>query len=264
MFNIQVKGMEELRAQLAGFSDRRFNAAIATAMTRTAVALRQQLVRDLNTYIDRPTPYTVRALKYTAASADKLTAYVGFDVNTITDIGGAATGYRRGETPASNYMTPQIQGGERHLKRAEVLLRAAGHLPAGYLTVPGHGARIDSYGNMERGQIIQILSQLRITALAGTTRNLSFEARKSINAQRKAGGRFFVLPVGGTAAPGVYQREFSGRGITPVLIFVRRATYRKRFDFYGIGQRFAEQRLQIEVRRSIAEHVQRLAAKGPA
>jgi hypothetical protein len=165
-------------------------------------------------------------------------------------------------TPATHYLLPQVRGGERGLKRAEQQLRMAGHLPGGYVTVPGQGARLDRYGNMERGQWIQILSQLRIPTVSGFTRNMPFDARKQIAAQRKAGGRFFVVPPGGRIAPGVYQREFAGMGITPVLIFVKRAAYQRRFDFDGIGNRFAAQRLPVEMRRSIDEHIARLAARG--
>jgi hypothetical protein len=115
---------------------------------------------------------------------------------------------------------------------------------------------------MSRGQIIQILSQLRITMTAGYTRNMAFDARRQISAQRKAGGRFFVMPVGGKVQPGVYQRELIGSSITPVLVFVRQPQYRKRYDFFGKAQALADERMPVELRRSLSEHVARLATKG--
>jgi hypothetical protein len=90
---------------------------------------------------------------------------------------------------------------------------------------------------MSRGQIIQILSQLRITMVAGHTRNMPLDARKQISAQRKAGGRFFIVRPGGKTKPGIYQREFMGRSVTPVAIFVRRTTYRAKFRFYEVADR---------------------------
>lgn len=262
MLNIQIKGLDQLRRQLDGFSDRRFAAAVATALTRTAVAVRGHMQGVVQSTFDRPTPHTVRQIRYVAASADRLAAAVGFDISAITDIRGTVQRFESGtDTPASKYLAAQVTGGDRRLKRAEVLLRAAGHLPDGYVTVPGQGARLDAYGNMERGQLIQILSQLRISAVAGHTRNMSHDARKQITAQRRAGGRFFVVPPGGRVQPGVYQREFTGRNITPVLVFVRGARYRARFDFYGIARGQAEQRLQLELRRSFDEHAARLKAR---
>ena len=97
-----------------------------------------------------------------------------------------------------------------------------------------------------------MLSQLRITLVAGYTRNMAFDARKQIRAQRKAGGRFFVVQPGGKMTPGVYQREFTGRNIAPVFVFVKATAYRRRFDFYGHGRRVAVERWSINVGRAFA------------
>lgn len=263
MLTLRVQGLDEARRSVEGFSDRRFAAAVATALTRTAASIRTDLQREAKAVFDRPTPYTLRQLRYVGATAANLTAAVGFDIAAVTDIRGTVQRFAAGsDVPSSKYLQPQVAGGGRRAKRFEVLLRAAGHLPAGYVTVPGQGAAIDAYGNMSRGQLIQILSQLRITAEAGYTRDMSFDARKQLAAQRKAGGRFFVIPVGDRrAAPGVYQREFAGRGITPVIMFVRAARYTPRFDFYGIASRLGAQRFPAELQRALAEHQARLGAR---
>ena len=253
MLTVKIKGMDQLRAQLDGFSDRRFAAAVATALSRTASALKVHYQGKLHDIFDRPTPYTLNSLFVKPAKADDLVAAVWFKDDRAASQGGI---------PATKYLMPQVRGGDRGLKRVERQLNMAGHLPDGYVTVPGQGARIDQYGNMERGQLIQILSQLRITAVSGFTRNMAFDARKQISAQRRAGGRFFVMPVGGRAAPGVYMREFTGRNITPVLMFVKRAAYQRRFDFDGIGQQFVNDRLPGEMRRAFDEHKARMAARG--
>lgn len=253
MIQVKVNGMDQLRRQFDSFSDRRFAAAIATSLSRTAVALRGHYQQRLPEIFDRPTPFTMNSMFVKPARADDLMAAVWFKDDRAASNQG---------TPATKYMLPHVRGGDRGMKRVEKLLNMAGHLPSGYVTVPGQGARIDQYGNMERGQLIQILSQLRITAVSGFTRNMPFDARKQLTAQRKAGGRFFVMPVGSKVQPGVYQREFMGKTITPVLIFVKRATYQRRFDFDGIGQQFVAQRLPVEMRRSFDEHAQRVAARG--
>ncbi len=256
----------QVRAELAQFSDRRFKAAMATALTRTAVQVRSGIQAELPRALDRPTPYTMRQLRYVPATADRLAAAVGFNVVSVTDERGARIGFRDlgpGETPAGKYLQPQIDGGPRRLKRLEVALRAQGALPDGWLVVPGAGATLDAYGNVSRGQVVQVLSQLRIQLVAGTNRNLSTDARKQIAAQRKAGGRFFVIPPGkAKVAPGIYQREFSGRNITPVFVFVRGANYRRRFDFDGLAKRLADQTLPTEVQRAIGENLARLQARG--
>lgn len=261
-----TSNIDEVRKQFAEFSDRRFNAAMATALTRTAVQVRDAVQAEMPRVLDRPTPYTTRQLRYVPAKADRLAAAVGFNVVNVTDERGATIAFRDlgpGETPAGKYLTPQIEGGSRRLKRLEVALRAAGALPDGWLTVPGEGARLDAYGNVSRGQVVQVLSQLRIQLVAGSSRNMSFDARKQITAQRKAGGRFFVVKPGeGKLQPGIYQREFIGRNITPVFIFVRGASYKRRFDFDGLSRRVADATLPQEIDRALAESLSRLRARG--
>lgn len=264
MFSIQVTGIDALRKELEQFSDRRFSAAVATAMTRTAVQVRSAVQTEAARSLDRPTPYTMRQLRYVAATAAKPVAAVGFNIAAIQDVFGSVLRYESlapGSTPAGKYLQHQVDGGQRGLKRMEVALKAAGALPNGWVVTPGQGARLDAYGNVSRGQIIQALSQLRIQLVSGTNRNISTQARKRINAQRKAGGQFFVAPVGGRLQPGIYQRELLGRNITPIFIFVQGARYRRRFDFYGVAQRKVAAVMDGELRRAVHESADRMAGQ---
>jgi hypothetical protein len=260
-----TSNIDEVRQRFAEFSDRRFNAAMATALTRTAVQVRNAVQAEMPRVLDRPTPYTTRQLRYVPARADRLAAAVGFNVVNVTDERGATIAFRElgpGETPAGKYLQPNIEGGGRRVKRMEEALRAAGALPDGWLTVPGQGAKLDAYGNVSKGQVVQVLSQLRLQLLSGSSRNASFNARKQITAQRKAGGRFFVVNPGeGKLQPGVYQREFIGRNITPVFIFVRSANYKRRFDFDGLSRRVADATLPQEIDRALADSLADLRAR---
>jgi hypothetical protein len=200
--------------------------AAALTLTMTGQDVKTAIELDLATMLDRPTPYTMRGFRLYPAKKTNLVAKVTF------------------REDARDYLGAQVEGGERKVKALEKALRTVGHLPTGWVVVPGQGARLDQYGNLDRGQIIQILSQLRITLVAGYTRNLSFNARKQIGAQRRAGGRFFVVKPGGPIHPGVYQRELFGRGITPVLMFVRTAAYKVRLPVDQIGRRVVADRLE--------------------
>ena len=260
--------VREIQAQVERLRDmpQLMRYPLATALTRTAVQVRKAVQDELPRSLDRPTPYTVRQLRYVAAAANRLVAAVGFNVVAISDERGAVLRYQDlgpGETPAGKYLQAQIEGGSRRVKRLEVALRAIGVLPSGWFIVPGAGARIDAYGNVSRGQVVQVLSQLRVQLVAGSTRNMSRVAGKQIAAQRKAGGRFFVTPPGkGKGQPGIYQREFYGRNTTPVFIFVRGAQYRPRFDFYGLSRQVADQTLPREVARAVGEFSGRLLVPG--
>lgn len=252
--DVNLTGLDQVMATLQGMSQRRLNAVLATALTRTAVKVRDGVRATLPQVFDRPTPYTLNSLYLRPATAQRLQAEVGFkDDSPLAD-----------STPATKFLRANVDGGSRRLKRLEVALNAVGALPAGWQVVPGQGARLDAWGNVSRGQVIQVLSQLRITLLSGFTRNMSFNPRQQIAAQRKAGGRFFVVKPGGKRQPGIYQREFTGRNVAPVFIFVKATTYRRRFDFDRIATDIAQRAAPVEFDRAVADHLARLASRAGA
>jgi hypothetical protein len=273
----------QIRAQLQQFSDRQFAASMATALTRTAVKA------DMPRVFDRPTPYTLRQLRYVPATADRLAAAVGFNVARINDERGALVGYRDlgpGETPAGKYLQFQVDGGQRAQKRFERALQLVRILPQGWVAVPGERAKIDQYGNQSVGELRQILSFFDAAELvAGSRQNMGplGRAKRLKGTRKKAGFEYFVVRPGerrtfvrsagaragmkGThlAQPGIYRRtNFAlGSRIEPVLIFVKRALYKPRFDFYNQAQRITNQTLPGEIDRAIAERIARLQQATP-
>ena len=219
------------------------NRATVSAINSTAQAIKQAELTEMRSVFDRPTPYTMNALRIAPARTDRLSAEVGFKTDIVS------TG--KGTTGEWHYLQPQVFGGGRRIKGLEYNLRAAGVLPAGWNVTPGAFARLDAYGNLNRGQITQILSQLRITLRAGSTRNLpivSGNERRVIGALRRAGGRYFAIPPGRKGIkPGVYLRELIGsKAPMPVLKFVRASRYSQRFDFDRVAKGIAAQRLQAD------------------
>lgn len=268
---IDASDLKRMSKDIEGFSQRRLDAALATALTRTAVQARADLRQAMTQVFDRPTPWTLNSIWVQSAVANK--AYAGLDFIPTQGDSLNTRAVRYGYMSASvqikdnlagggaaTFMHPHIDAGQRLPKRLEVQLRMAGVLPAGYWAVPGQGAKLDRYGNMSSGQIIQILSQLRITLLSGFTRNMSIGTARARAAQRKAGGRFFVMPVGSKVQPGIYQREFYGTNITPVLIFVSSVSYRRRLDFYGTVSRSAEANLPGQIQRALEDSAARMQA----
>jgi hypothetical protein len=215
--------------------ERQHRFAVALALTRTTQDVKAAEEAEMREVFDRPTDYTMRALRIIPATKDRLEA----SVELKDDSAGSGT-------PPEKYLSPQIEGGSRVLKRFERALQAAGAMLPGYYAVPGRFARLDAFGNVSRGQIIQILSQLRITLTAGYTRNISTDPKKRAAAFRRAGGQYFALPTGrGKLLPGIYQARDTAWGRAaprPVFIFVRSTTYRRRFDFDGIAERTAQER----------------------
>ena len=217
--------------------------AAVSAINSTAQAVKQAEVAEMRAVFDRPTPYTLNSLFIDPAKPQRLVAEVYFK-----DVYRTAT-----RTTGSHYLQPQVYGGQRRIKQLEKNLQLAGLLPAGWNVTPGRFMKLDAYGNMDRGQLTQILSQLRVQLTGGYSRGLPTvkgNERKVIGALRRAGGRYFGIPPGRPGiAPGVYLREFIGnKAPMPVLKFVRPSRYRKRFPFEQVAEVVVSQRLRTDFR----------------
>ncbi|RKP46673.1 hypothetical protein D7S86_24600 [Pararobbsia silviterrae] len=123
--------------------------AISVALNRVGRAVIAAEQKTMNDVFDRPTPYTLNALRLKAATKTNLVAQVAYKDDAYKG------------TPATKYLSPQVDGGARSVKRIESLLRARGLLPSDMYTVPGSAAVLDQYGNFSRGQYSQILAQLQ-------------------------------------------------------------------------------------------------------
>lgn len=279
---IDTTDVARLRDSLAVFSDRRFAAGLATALTRTAQAARAAAQHEIRDSFDRPTPFTLGQVYARAATAAQLVAAVGVSDAPYT----------------VGYLKPHIFGGERRHKRFEKLLIGAGAMPSDRYAVPGRFARLDAYGNVSRGTIRQILSHLRIEPTEGAASalpllgrsdkrllGLSRAARSALappdrsdllgaqarrrridSAYRRAGGQYIALPNGrGRLLPGIYRVRATAWGRSapqPVLVFVRWARYEAgRFDFFYAAHRAAAAALQREMDAAMAEQLRRWQQK---
>lgn len=267
--------VQQIRADLRAL-DRQARFAQVVALTRTAQDGKAAEVAEIDRAIDRPTPYTRGAVYVQPATPARPESAFGLK----DDLTYSAPGHQ-----PTNYLRPQIEGGQRNIKAFERLLQLAGHMPQGWKAVPGDAARLDAYGNVSRGQIIQVLSQLRLQLTAGYDRNLARPSplprftraqvaamspaqRSALAVQRRAntsyrqalvraGGRFFVVRQGqsGKLPPGVYIRQVFGRKTygparrfpKAVFVFVRAATYRRRLDWDQVAERTVAERLDYHL-----------------
>lgn len=253
--------MEGLQEAVSKVSDlpKQVRFATAVALTRTAKLVAEAEVQEMRDVFDRPTPFTLRSIFVTGARPDAPTATVGIK----NDSGG--------QRPAVSWLRWQVQGGLRTQTAYERLLVGAGAMRSDDRAVPGKGAKLDAFGNISRGQRIQILSQLRIDSSSGSTRKLTqfdfndnkrdrrTKQNKIRRAFGKAGGQFIAFPNGNRSLlPGIYQaegRDFGARlgygrtgKLRPILIFVSKAEYEaERFDFHYVAQRAVQRHLQAQM-----------------
>lgn len=204
--------------------------AAAIALTRTAIAVQADEIKEMRDVFDRPTPYTLGSVGVSTATKAKLEARIYLKSTTGNSI------------PAAKYLAAEIVGGGRRIKRFESALRAVGALPEGCYAIPASGAKYDAYGNMDRGQIVQILSYFRAFPNAGYRANMTQAGRAKLarGTKKKLGVAYFVgRPGNGKLPLGIWQRiGFAhGSALKPIMIFVTSALYEAVFDFAGVGRR---------------------------
>lgn len=229
-------------ARMLGVAQSQVPFATAVAMNRTVEQAEAAERKEMRVVFHRPTPWFLRSLRVVRATKQRLTAKLWFKDKNLFD-----SSYSMAE--------PHILGGQRNDKPMELRLRRVKILPAGWQVVPGEGAQLDAYGNMNRGQITQMLNVLGTYTESGYNKaNAATAARLAKgNAKKNVYGFvYWVNPVGAGRKrhlpPGIYQRVKTafGSSLKPILIFVRTTRYKKRFDFFGIGQRVIDTRYPLE------------------
>ncbi|MDP3650514.1 MAG: hypothetical protein Q8R67_02415 [Rhodoferax sp.] len=251
MINFSVRSdLEATVSQWARIAGDQMPYATAVALTRTAKAAKDEIDRQLPSLIDRPTPYTMKGFRLYRATKRKLYAEVTFQ-----------EAFGRG-TAARDYLSPLVYGGERKLKAFERSLQRTGLLPSGYAAVPGSAAKLDAWGNMSRGQIVQILSYFKAFGEQGYSANITDKRKLAMKEGRdkRTGQRGVVYFVGrpgnGRLPLGIWQRTSlgaMGTAIKPVIIFVSKVSYRQRLDVPGIAKRVIDERFVEELRRAVGE-----------
>ncbi|WP_316348503.1 hypothetical protein [Desulfuromonas acetoxidans] len=194
----------------------------ALALTWTAQQAKGDLISEMESVFDRPTSYTLNALFVRAARKTRLEAKIE------TKLWG------------NKYLSVQVFGGKRGQKRSELHMQRAGIMHGFPHWVPGSGARLNKFGNMSGGQVMQVLSRLQ--AAFDPYQNTT---EKSLKRNRKPREYFATTKHSSHLAPGVWERYGRGkRKVRPVMIFVKEATYSKRLKFHEVAGESAERNIE--------------------
>lgn len=207
--------------------------AISKAINDTAPLVVKGLKEEMVRVFDNPTPYTINSVIFLKrATKQDQTAKI-----IIKDFTGKGT-------PPVKFLKPQIFGGNRNAKSSEVQMREKGILKDDMYWVPGKGVRLNSYGNITGAQMVKILSAIQAFREVGYFANQTAE---SLKRNKRAMKNLIVIKDFNNRSkllPGVYQltkpvRTKSGtryKGLKPILIFIKKPTYKPRFRFYDVGQ----------------------------
>lgn len=249
MFKIDVKhNFPEISSALSK-AQSQVPFALARALTKTGQDVKAGQRQEIDRVFDRPTNYTRNSVYLRTATKQRLQAEVWLKWGARPD----------------HYLLPQIVGGDRPLKRFEQRLVKAGYMQASERAVPGEGARLDQFGNLSRGQIVQILSQLKTAAVVGDYSDAT-NSRRS-RAKREREGYFVSRGPGAWQGKGSWKngrksqhlprgiwvrRSFGtlGTAIKPVLLFVPRVHYRPIYPFFEVADRIVQQRFRFHFNES--------------
>lgn len=217
--------------------------AIAIALTKTAKEVQAAEISEMGRVFNRPTPFALRGTFLKPATPQRQEARVWLKDDPL-GVG----------TPAAKFLGPQIFGGERGHKRFEKALIHYRIMPADMYAVPGERARLDQYGNLSRGQIVQILS-----ALGAAERVSGYLANRTARSAKRKGKAlidYFVgRPGNGDGPMGIWQRV--GEGARPVVIFVKRPVYRPRFRWFEVADRVVADRYLPNLRDAVERQLAR-------
>lgn len=241
------KALKEFRAMLPYVA--------ANTLTELGRATQDRVPIELQRRFDRPTPYTLRAVKVEFANKNKLRSVVGFPASE------EASGKSKNE-----FIRPGALGtSSRRQKRTEYLLTQKGYLPAGWITVPGsHSKRtlLDGFGNIPGSIYKQIIQSLQIRPKGRAVSKASQRRAASLGV---ASEFFAVAPGtnklgknGGYLPAGVYRR--TRKGLQQYLLFVKRASYEKRIDMRQVGIDTAQQKGRAIVQAVFRDVQQKFAA----
>lgn len=235
MITSQWLGANLLSAKSKAVIDKSALAA-AKALTFTGESVRTKDRDAMSEVFDKPTPYTLRSLYLQGATPQRLEAKVWF----------------KSQRYGSHYLLPQVEGGQRRLKRFEKHLADAGMLPQGMYVMPGSRMPLDQYGNIKTGTLVKILAALKALPQRGHMANRAAQnaARASKAKRPKAMVDYFVGRPNNASPAGVWER-IGETGLKPLLIFTKAPAYKRRFEFKRISGDVAAKEYPVKLRREL-------------
>jgi len=220
--NIEIRNLPEVRRFLQNLSGNEVPYAISVALNNTCYQVMQAERAEIKSVFDRPTPFVVRGMRYQKSTRKSLTARV----------------YAAEQT--TRVFEAHVFGGPRGVKTFEGIMRRLGVLPEGRFVVTASGAKLNAYGNIQRTQLNKILDALPELASSGKSGTYLISNGSSRTSH---------------LAMGLYEKK--GSALIPILSFVNRAVYQKRFPFFEKGIESAMEFLGPEMKKAAEKAVLR-------
>lgn len=264
--------LTEIRGgQIMGEIKKQLPFAISKALNETGFLVIKDLKAEMTNVFDNPSPFTLRSTRFQKATKTKLSFEIGLQDfprrNTDDQMSFTANGSSKGQqTPGNKFLYPQIYGGTRNARSSERRLREIGVMENNQYWVKGEGARLNKYGDIAPGQIVQLLSALKAFRDSGYNSNYNPGDKKTVGWRKSKNPLAEKLLVikeyknKGKLYPGIYKltnpvKSKSGKvryeNVSPILIFMQNPQYKKRYDFFGVGQRSFDNKFENKLNEAI-------------
>jgi len=227
---VEIKGLDSFKKGLTDLQLNQYPFAMKEALNEMSGIVQKGEKQQMSVDFDRPTPFTLNALKINYATKAKLSGGVVFkDPDRLSE--------------SQHYLYPNVFGVKRGFKKFEAAFYARGLIPAGYYAMPGKGVRLDSFGNVPSSLIAQVLSWFGANSNSGYASATSdaTKAKKKRGTRKTYGFEYFALRKKAVALlPGIYKRTYTpfGTSLTSIFIFVSKTYvgYQRSYKFHETGK----------------------------
>ncbi len=219
--------------------------AAAVALSRTAKTGAEDIRNAFIDKFDSPTRYTTNAMFNSSANKRSLIAAFGLKDQAMLSKSG-------GNTPAET-LAHYFTGGQSRMARYELAFRKLGMLGFDEDIVPGSElAELNQYGNIPPSLIVKLISYFggfgeqgyKANSTAETRAKLAKRTDKNTKGKRQSkyvkinGVVYFYASGADHLHRGIWAKTGThGSNIRPILMFVKRANYTKRFDLNKFAER---------------------------
>lgn len=192
------------------------NAKFATvvALTQTAQEIVKAEQQEMESVFKKTSKYTLNSLRLRPATKEKMSARVYVKDDAV------------------KYLTPNIDGGQRPYKGMENALIKTGRMPPGTNAVPAGGKQVTA------GEVMKLLSSLMAAEMTS-----GYSANRTAQSKKRRGAKLVdyisLAQPWGRLKPGIYKRT-GNHQLAAVFFYVKRAQYKRLFNFYGVAQSIAE------------------------
>jgi len=233
MFKIDVDPGDLFKRALSELEQKNLPFALQQTANRTAEEVQRQWIALINRTFDSPVSLTRNSVKVKMARYTRGAS--GGRINHAAEVFIRDLAHKG--TPPARYLYPQVHGGARGHKGLERGLQRGHYLLASQYAVPAKTAPLDSHGNVQRGLVPQILSQLKLQRDDKMNETKESRGERRGKQARKFGRTydFFALSKRkGRLPAGVYERSNDkSRALRMIFLFVPGVKYRPRLDLFG-------------------------------